>query len=273
MRRIVLLWLILTPLWIAFSFYASASKIAFIPPALAVIALVLHWLHKHFVIAVAGEPEPRAKPIRAQPVRAQLWPSRTSRSLQVEPEVDPQFDPQIDPHVDAVEPVAVPSRGLFRPALLAVGVGACVGGAAIAFFQLDRPASNNRAVAHAPPPSAAIGVPTEALQSQSFAAEPKPIATEAVKPQSFAAEPKSVPAEAVKPQSFAADTNTQANSTLTSSENADAKRAEAQLGTERQTSSSQLRCNVSLCESSYQSFRASDCSYQPFSGPRQYCAR
>lgn len=62
MRRIVLLWLILTPIWIAFSFYASVSKVAFIPPALVVIALVLYWLHKQLVIVLAGEAEPRAKP-------------------------------------------------------------------------------------------------------------------------------------------------------------------------------------------------------------------
>ena len=31
-------------------------------------------------------------------------------------------------------------------------------------------------------------------------------------------------------------------------------------------------CNVSLCASSYHSFRASDCTYQPWSGPRQICA-
>jgi hypothetical protein len=35
----------------------------------------------------------------------------------------------------------------------------------------------------------------------------------------------------------------------------------------------QPRCNISLCESHYQSFRASDCTYQPYSGPRQYCDR
>ena len=72
MRRIVLLWLVLTPLWIAFSFYGSTAKIAFIPPALVVIVLVLYWLHRHFVIAVAGEPEPRARSVRPNP-----WPRRT----------------------------------------------------------------------------------------------------------------------------------------------------------------------------------------------------
>ena len=31
-------------------------------------------------------------------------------------------------------------------------------------------------------------------------------------------------------------------------------------------------CNVNLCASNYRSFRASDCTYQPWSGPRQICA-
>jgi hypothetical protein len=30
-------------------------------------------------------------------------------------------------------------------------------------------------------------------------------------------------------------------------------------------------CNVQACAAAYRSFRASDCSYQPFSGPRKFC--
>jgi len=33
------------------------------------------------------------------------------------------------------------------------------------------------------------------------------------------------------------------------------------------------QCNIPACEQFYQSFRASDCTYQPYSGPRQYCNR
>jgi penicillin-binding protein 1A len=33
------------------------------------------------------------------------------------------------------------------------------------------------------------------------------------------------------------------------------------------------QCNIPVCEQYYQSFRASDCTYQPFYGPRQYCNR
>jgi BA14K-like protein len=33
------------------------------------------------------------------------------------------------------------------------------------------------------------------------------------------------------------------------------------------------RCDVQACASAYQSFRASDCSYQPFEGPRRLCEK
>lgn len=39
-----------------------------------------------------------------------------------------------------------------------------------------------------------------------------------------------------------------------------------------QTNSEQ-HCNVAVCGQLYQSFRLSDCTYQPYSGPRRYCER
>jgi penicillin-binding protein 1A len=34
------------------------------------------------------------------------------------------------------------------------------------------------------------------------------------------------------------------------------------------------QCNISACQEFYHSFRASDCTYQPYTGgPRQYCGR
>ncbi|MGH9808012.1 MAG: BA14K family protein, partial [Terriglobia bacterium] len=33
------------------------------------------------------------------------------------------------------------------------------------------------------------------------------------------------------------------------------------------------QCNVPVCQEYYRSFRVSDCSYQPYSGPREYCER
>jgi BA14K-like protein len=233
MRRIVLLWLVLTPIWIAFSFYASVSKIAFVPPVLVVVAVVLHWLHRHFVVAVAGEPEPRPNPVRADP--------RPSEDFNV-------------------RRVARPSRDLLRPALIAVGVGACCGGAAMAFVHAHRTVAWTSAAAVVTEPDAASRVQTEA-----------------VKPQYSAAEGKPVQAEALQPQSPAAAAKIEDNAGPALSHDADAKRAGAQLS-DAQTPSAQTplnapRCNVSLCEGRYQSFRASDCTYQPHSGPRQFCGR
>src|SRR5436305_9194541 len=183
MRRIVLLWLVLTPLWIAFSFYGSTAKIAFIPPALVVIVLELYWLHRHFVIAVAGEPEPRARSVRPNP-----WPRRT---LQTPAVAAPAImapavtAPAVAAPVVTAPVASAPSLDLFRPALIAVGVGACIGGAAVAFFHLNRPVSTYRAAAHVTQ-NAAAGVQTEAVKTQSFAAEPNAGPTESMKSQSLA---------------------------------------------------------------------------------------
>ncbi len=220
MGRIALLWLLLTPLWIAFSFYASSSKIAFIPPALAVVAVALHWLHNKFVLLVAGEHEPRAE-------------LRLSQDSSQSSSQDSHF-----------RPVSAAALMRLRSALIAIGAGACIGAVATSFFLFDRPLYE-RAVANKS---------TAALATQ-------PNSTIDLQP------------KAVKPQSFPAEQITQSNSGVTSSDNPDNKRAEVQSQTLGQSSIDQPRCNVSLCESYYQSFRASDCTYQPYSGPRQYCAR
>jgi BA14K-like protein len=207
MGRIALLWLLLTPLWIAFSFFASTSKVAFAPPALVVIALLFYWLHNKFVVFVAGEHEPRA-----------------------------DFHVSQSSHFDRAA-----AASLVRPAFVALGVGACVGAAVTtSFFLFDRPlhestVSDTSTAALAPQPNSTISVQPKAVKSLSFAAEQKP------------------------------------ENNLLSSDHPVAKQAEAQNQT--QTSTDQSHCNVSLCESYYQSFRASDCTYQPYSGPRQYCAR
>lgn len=211
MGRVALLWLLLTPACIAFSFSASSSKIALLPPALVAIALGFYWLHDQFVLFVAGEHEPRT-------------------------DVDLSQGSHFQP---------VAAASLVGPAFVAIAVGACIGAAAVtSFFVFDRPlrdstASQKTAAADAIQPSSMIGV------------QPK----------------------AVKPQSFPAEQTTQNNSRVTSSDDPDAKRTEVQTQTLAESSASQPRCNVSLCENSYQSFRASDCTYQPHSGPRQYCAR
>jgi hypothetical protein len=60
MRWIVfVLWLLLTSIWISYSFLAgSGPKVAFIPPALVLVALVFTSLWKRLVVHIAGEFEP-----------------------------------------------------------------------------------------------------------------------------------------------------------------------------------------------------------------------
>ena len=43
--------------------------------------------------------------------------------------------------------------------------------------------------------------------------------------------------------------------------------------TPAQATTSNNRCDVQACSSAYQSFRASDCTYQPFEGPRRVCEK
>jgi hypothetical protein len=40
-----------------------------------------------------------------------------------------------------------------------------------------------------------------------------------------------------------------------------------------QTASAAGKCDVAACASAYSSFRASDCTYQPFEGARQVCVK
>jgi hypothetical protein len=37
------------------------------------------------------------------------------------------------------------------------------------------------------------------------------------------------------------------------------------------TASSQSKCDIDACSAAYRSFRAADCSWQPFDGPRRFC--
>jgi hypothetical protein len=55
--------LLLTPLWISYSFSAgSGPKVAFIPPALVLVAIVFTSLWKRLVVFIAGELEPSYHP-------------------------------------------------------------------------------------------------------------------------------------------------------------------------------------------------------------------
>ena len=57
--RWMILWLVLTVIWISYSSLAgSGPKVTLIPPALVLIALVFTWLWKRLVVRIAGEFEP-----------------------------------------------------------------------------------------------------------------------------------------------------------------------------------------------------------------------
>src|SRR5215831_734728 len=57
--RWMILWLVLTAIWISYSFLAgSGPKVVLIPPTLVLIALVFTWLWKRLVVRIAGEFEP-----------------------------------------------------------------------------------------------------------------------------------------------------------------------------------------------------------------------
>jgi hypothetical protein len=257
MRWIVLA-LLLQVIAIWFSSGSStglASKVAFIAPTLVLIALVFHWLWKRVVFRLAGESEP---PIR---VNSQAS-SRTDESRH---QAQPSSRPKPDLH--PVWGLAAPSKGFVRPVFVAVAVGACIGAVATLLL-LGRPFSessiSNKSAASATPANSTIPAQAEAAKPQSLSVEPKTVQTEAVKSQSFSADPETVQTEAVKSQSFSAGPGVEASSPTTSSDNPDPKRAEAQMPTQIPTRGQsfydQLRCDVSLCERYYQSFRASDCT-------------
>jgi hypothetical protein len=47
--------------------------------------------------------------------------------------------------------------------------------------------------------------------------------------------------------------------------------APAQSATQPPAKSEQPKCDIDACAAAYRSFRASDCSWQPYEGPRRYC--
>jgi hypothetical protein len=116
------LWLLLTPLWITYwSTAASASKMAFISPALVLIALVFHWLWKRFVVLVAGEPEPSPRGKVQKPTAE--WRPEAGTVFRRKGNV-----------LHPVWGLAFPSSGTIRSSLIAAAAGACVGAVAV----LDR---------------------------------------------------------------------------------------------------------------------------------------
>ena len=113
MRWIVfVLGLLLTPFWISYSFFAgSGPKVAFIPPALVLVALVFTSLWKRLVVHIAGEFEPS----------------------------------YFHPHWGA----ALPLRGSVRTGLVAAAVSVCAG-AIVGQSTFDTAVSNRSAIRPAP---------------------------------------------------------------------------------------------------------------------------
>ena len=121
-------WLPLTLIWISYSSSAgSGPRVAVIPPALVLIALVFTWLLKRFVVRIAGGSEPL--------YFHSYWGS------------------------------ALPSRGPLRIALVAVAVGICAG--AVVRLIFDPAVFNRSATRPANQANLPFSVQTETVKSRS----------------------------------------------------------------------------------------------------------
>jgi hypothetical protein len=150
MRWIVFtLWLLLTPIWISYS-SSAGSKVAFIPPALVLIALVFNWLRRRLVLHFAGEFEPSRSIQWSTPGRLTRRPKST-------------FDPAWG--------FALPSSGILRLALVAAAAGVCAG-AVVGQSTYKAAVSNRSATQPESQEKLPISEQPEAVKSQSFA-EPK----------------------------------------------------------------------------------------------------
>ena len=136
---VFVLWFLLTPIWIGYSSSAeSGPRVAFIPPALALIVLLFTWLWERLVVRIAGEFEPLYFHLH--------WGS------------------------------ALRLRGTLRIALVAVAVGVCAG-VVVGQSIFDTAVFNRSAARPANQANLPISVQTEAAKSQSFSAEPKAVST------------------------------------------------------------------------------------------------
>jgi hypothetical protein len=141
---------------------------------------------------------------------------------------------------------AAPPRDLVRVILVAAAIGVFAGGVATSSLVSGRSSqpSRNISASDRPQPISQSPlvhrVPTETIKSHPAETRPPQI-------------------EDTSPERSAIDQDNKSQS------------LEAQAQPPEQPAPE--GCNVSLCERSYQSFRASDCSYQPYSGPRQSCTR
>ncbi len=137
--------------------------------------------------------------------------------------------------------------------------------------------------ANAPPPRQVEGPttalspvypkPAEATPAPSFGApQAQPQQVQATQPRQsqVSSSEAAAPAAAAtnpEPQKPAAETTGVAARADETRETATASAVSAQA------TPSNNRCDVQACSSAYQSFRASDCTYQPFEGPRRICEK
>jgi hypothetical protein len=140
---VFVLGLLLTPIWISYSLLAGLGpKVAFIPSALVLVALVFTSLWKRLAVHIAGEFEPS------------------------------YF---FHPHWGA----ALLSRGSVRTGLVAAAVCVCAGAIGQSIF--DTAVFNRSATRPANQENLPISLQTETAKSQSFSVEPKAVRTESVK--------------------------------------------------------------------------------------------
>jgi hypothetical protein len=152
------LWLLLTPIWISYSSSAgSGPKVAFIPPALVLIALVLDRLWRRLVLRIAGEFEPSG---RGNVQQVQQPATRGAPRLSLKGTFHPVWG------------LALPSSKIFRLALVAAAVGVCAG-AVVGQSTFDAAVSNKSATPPTNPPNLPVSVQTEAVKLQLSSAEPK----------------------------------------------------------------------------------------------------
>jgi hypothetical protein len=120
------------------------------------------------------------------------------------------------------------------------------------------------------PAETAAAAPTSAPQSQPQQSQAQPQQSQPQQPQQAPSNTTPAPAAIAanpEPQKPAAETTGVAARTEDSRESATATAVSAQATT------SNNRCDVQACSGAYQSFRASDCTYQPFEGPRRICEK
>ena len=154
MRWIIfVLGLLLTPFWISYSFLAgSGPKVALIPPALVLVALVFTSLWKRLVVHIAGEFEPS----------------------------------YFHPHWGA----ALPSRGSVRTGLVAAAVSVCAG-AIVGQSTFDTAVSNRSATRPAPAPQQKPQPSSTPLPQSILAAKPLGPASQFQLPSAPPAQPAS----------------------------------------------------------------------------------